>query len=521
MTGEITLRGRVLPIGGLKSKILAAHLSGAKMVILPRKNEKDLRDIPDEIRKSMKLVLVDSMDQVLEAALRRKPKALETEPPKIVKGDDPLDPEPADPRSGGPTSHRPISHPSSWRATDDGHRPGGPMPRCRLRALACALGSARARVLAGALPRPRRSGAKAVSPLPWSTRTTTRSSGCRGPRHRPTSRRPSARLARQHHPDTNTGDAEAEQQVQGRQRGQRRAVRSGQADAVRPPRQGLGGLRQGGRRRGAGAPVPAPRGAAGNPFAGFGGFGGQGGNVRYEFHTSGDPGEFSDFFQAFFGGASEPLQDERSGRGRRPTGGRELRGHPRRHGPRRERRSCPAVARAAAARHQADRRGRRRDHPRRGLSRHDPSGRSRRQAARGHDPAGRRHRHPHPPHRQGARWRRPARRRPPGAGPDVHAPRRRPRARAPADAGRRCSAARSRPHAEGPRPADDPGRHPARPHLPPHRPGHAPLQGRGPRRPLRQGRRSSCPTDLSDGGEGSRRAFLDLVDQPDPRARET
>ncbi len=76
MTGEITLRGRVLPIGGLKSKILAAHLSGARMVILPRKNEKDLRDIPDEIRKSIKLVLVDSMDQVLEAALRRRPKAL-------------------------------------------------------------------------------------------------------------------------------------------------------------------------------------------------------------------------------------------------------------------------------------------------------------------------------------------------------------------------------------------------------------------------------------------------------------
>src|SRR6266480_1597277 len=94
MTGEITLRGRVLPIGGLKSKILAAHLSGAKIVILPRKNEKDLRDIPEEIRKSIKLILVDSMDQVLEAALRRKPKALVAEPPKVVKGDDQLDPEP-------------------------------------------------------------------------------------------------------------------------------------------------------------------------------------------------------------------------------------------------------------------------------------------------------------------------------------------------------------------------------------------------------------------------------------------
>ncbi len=76
MTGEITLRGRVLPIGGLKSKILAAHLSGAKVVILPRKNAKDLGEIPDEIRKSIKLVMADSMDQVLEAALRRRPKAL-------------------------------------------------------------------------------------------------------------------------------------------------------------------------------------------------------------------------------------------------------------------------------------------------------------------------------------------------------------------------------------------------------------------------------------------------------------
>jgi ATP-dependent Lon protease len=94
MTGEITLRGRVLPIGGLKSKILAAHLSGAGMVILPRKNEKDLLDIPEEIRKQIKLVLVDSMDQVLEAALRRKPQPLKAEPPKIIEGDKPLDPEP-------------------------------------------------------------------------------------------------------------------------------------------------------------------------------------------------------------------------------------------------------------------------------------------------------------------------------------------------------------------------------------------------------------------------------------------
>jgi ATP-dependent Lon protease len=93
MTGEITLRGRVLPIGGLKSKILAAHLSGARVVILPKKNEKDLRDIPDEIRKQIKLVLVETMDQVLEAALRRRPRPL------------PANPGPGGPGRGGEGSH--------------------------------------------------------------------------------------------------------------------------------------------------------------------------------------------------------------------------------------------------------------------------------------------------------------------------------------------------------------------------------------------------------------------------------
>ena len=95
MTGEITLRGRVLPIGGLKSKILAAHLSGAKMIILPKKNEKDLRDIPEEILKQIKLVTVETMEQVLDAALRQKPRPLTSDPGKTVesgkggKSDDP------------------------------------------------------------------------------------------------------------------------------------------------------------------------------------------------------------------------------------------------------------------------------------------------------------------------------------------------------------------------------------------------------------------------------------------------
>jgi ATP-dependent Lon protease len=86
MTGEITLRGRVLPIGGLKSKILAAHLAGAKMVILPRKNEKDLRDIPDEILKQIKIVTVENMEQVLDSALRQKPTPLPTDPSKTAEG---------------------------------------------------------------------------------------------------------------------------------------------------------------------------------------------------------------------------------------------------------------------------------------------------------------------------------------------------------------------------------------------------------------------------------------------------
>jgi ATP-dependent Lon protease len=81
MTGEITLRGRVLPIGGLKQKILAAHLSGAKVVIIPRKNEKDLRDIPEEIRKQIRIIPVDAAEQALDSALRRRPTPLAPKPP--------------------------------------------------------------------------------------------------------------------------------------------------------------------------------------------------------------------------------------------------------------------------------------------------------------------------------------------------------------------------------------------------------------------------------------------------------
>ena len=72
MTGEITLRGRVLPIGGLKEKLLAAHRQGIKEAILPKDNEKDLPEIPENIRKDMKLHFVSSMDEVLKLALERE-----------------------------------------------------------------------------------------------------------------------------------------------------------------------------------------------------------------------------------------------------------------------------------------------------------------------------------------------------------------------------------------------------------------------------------------------------------------
>jgi ATP-dependent Lon protease len=73
MTGEITLRGQVLPVGGIKEKVLAAHRSGLKTIILPTRNEGDLEDLPDEVRNSIHFIFADSVDDVLQAALESFP----------------------------------------------------------------------------------------------------------------------------------------------------------------------------------------------------------------------------------------------------------------------------------------------------------------------------------------------------------------------------------------------------------------------------------------------------------------
>jgi ATP-dependent Lon protease len=97
MTGEITLRGKVLPIGGLKEKLLAAHRAGIFEVLLPLENEKDLADVPENLRNAMKLRFVDNMDQVLEIALERPLPEVPAEDAQIA---------PLQPTTEGTTAHQ-------------------------------------------------------------------------------------------------------------------------------------------------------------------------------------------------------------------------------------------------------------------------------------------------------------------------------------------------------------------------------------------------------------------------------
>jgi ATP-dependent Lon protease len=79
MTGEITLRGEVLPIGGLKEKLLAAHRGGITTVLIPADNEKDLADVPDNVKKGLSIKPVKWIDEVLEIALESMPEELAEE----------------------------------------------------------------------------------------------------------------------------------------------------------------------------------------------------------------------------------------------------------------------------------------------------------------------------------------------------------------------------------------------------------------------------------------------------------
>ena len=85
MTGEVTLRGKVLEIGGVKEKMLAAYRAGLREVILPKANEKDLRDVPDEVRANMAFTFVHAMDEVLRLALLPAAAVLADKPPTEVQ----------------------------------------------------------------------------------------------------------------------------------------------------------------------------------------------------------------------------------------------------------------------------------------------------------------------------------------------------------------------------------------------------------------------------------------------------
>jgi len=88
MTGEVTLTGQVLPIGGLKEKLLAAHRAGIKEVLIPKENEKDLVDMPKKIIDDIKITPVDHADQVLKVALTKELKRTEWVEVDLSKKDD-------------------------------------------------------------------------------------------------------------------------------------------------------------------------------------------------------------------------------------------------------------------------------------------------------------------------------------------------------------------------------------------------------------------------------------------------
>jgi ATP-dependent Lon protease len=73
MTGEITLRGKVLPVGGIKEKVLAAHRAGMKKVILPKENERDIEEVPQQIKEELEFIWVENIDEALKITLLQNP----------------------------------------------------------------------------------------------------------------------------------------------------------------------------------------------------------------------------------------------------------------------------------------------------------------------------------------------------------------------------------------------------------------------------------------------------------------
>jgi ATP-dependent Lon protease len=107
MTGEITLRGKVLPIGGVKEKLLAAHRAGIHKIVLPKDNEKDLSEIPEEILKELRVELVERIEEVFEVALAAP--LARVSPAEVAPIVDPELPEP-DVREPGPLTGESIAH---------------------------------------------------------------------------------------------------------------------------------------------------------------------------------------------------------------------------------------------------------------------------------------------------------------------------------------------------------------------------------------------------------------------------
>ena len=99
MTGEATLRGLVLPVGGIKEKVLAAHRAGIKRIILPERNKKDLVDVPEQAKKEMEFIFAHSMDDVLRSALEEDPFLKAEKNPPPAEGATPGEQKPPEPQA--------------------------------------------------------------------------------------------------------------------------------------------------------------------------------------------------------------------------------------------------------------------------------------------------------------------------------------------------------------------------------------------------------------------------------------